>query len=67
MTPAPEEVRTWLTNLRWSLKDMFDIEDMASAGWGASDIAEAFFTSADVIAELCQRNGIHLQSSSRRN
>lgn len=44
-------------NLRWSLKDIDDVQDMTRRRMDARSIAEAFLTTEDEIIALCVRNG----------
>ena len=45
-------------NLRWSLKDIDEIQSMIKRGLDAKAIAEAFLTTDQEILALCKRNSL---------
>lgn len=48
----------WLTNLRWSLKDVADITERVAAGWDNASLAEAYLVDEETMVDMLERNGI---------
>lgn len=65
--PLNPQLQQWadagILNARWSMRDMIDIEDMARAGWGLSDIAEAMICDPKEMAAVCRRNAIYVSGA----
>lgn len=57
MTDTPPSRHPRHLNLRWSLKDIDDVQAMIRQRMDARSIAEAFLTTEDEIIALCVRNG----------
>lgn len=47
-------------NFRWTMADMWKIEEMARAGKSADHIAFEVDATSNEIKEVCKRNGIYL-------
>jgi hypothetical protein len=53
-------------NLRWSLKDIDDVQEMIRQRWDAKSIAEAFLTTEGEVLALCRRNNLPMPRASSR-
>lgn len=53
-----EPARTWLTNRRWSLRDIDEIREPVAGGWDNPSLAEAYLVDEEELAAMLERNGI---------
>jgi hypothetical protein len=65
MSNIVEGRKLWLTNRRWSLRDIDEIRERIADGWDTPSLAEAYLVDVDDMAAMLQRNDLRRPSSFR--